>query len=426
MMPRLRLLPFLLAVVPLAGASLALGDSATTAPGTTTAPSTTAPAPTTPTTPAPPASFTFNGRGWGHGVGMSQWGARGRALAGWSGGRILQAYYPGTRFGKAKPRAVRVLLAPALRGAVVWSPSPWRLVGRRRNGRNLTPLRPGAIHTIVALPDGTLGVDRGSRRIAVITGPLSFQARSAGGWVAWGARLPQADRRYRGALRAVPVQGGFDLVNVVGMEDYLKGVVPREMPASWGNDAFGALVAQAVAARSYALSTMSPTAGYDLFDDQRSQVYGGITSEDPRSTKAVVRTRGTVLTYGGAVITAYFFSTSGGQTEDVQNIFRASPPRPYLVSVSDPFDSISPYHVWPDHPTFTAAELGQRLHLDGPVSAVSILQRGASPRVVQARVTTASGQATDFAGTDLRRLLGLRDTWFDVVPNPPAAATASR
>jgi stage II sporulation protein D len=147
----------------------------------------------------------------------------------------------------------------------------------------------------------------------------------------------------------VPSAGAFDLVNVVGLDDYLLGVVPREMPASWGDDSLAALVAQAVAARSYALATLKPTANYDLFDDDRSQVYGGVAAEDPRTTRAVQSTRGTVLTYDGAVITAFFFSTSGGRTEDVQNVFRSGP-RPYLVSVPDPYDRISPYHDWPDPP----------------------------------------------------------------------------
>ena len=170
---------------------------------------------------------------------------------------------------------------------------------------------------------------------------------------------------------------------------------------------------------------MTPTTTFDLFDDDRSQVYGGVSAEDPRSTRAVVATRGTVLTYDGSVITAYFFSTSGGRTENVQNVFRGSGPRPYLVSVPDPFDRLSPYHVWPDPPTFSAARLGKLLGLDGPVTAVQILRRGASPRVIDARFTTKSGRQSSFSGTSLRSSLGLRDTWFSVTPNP-ASATARR
>lgn len=379
---------------------------------------------TTTTAPAtgPLAAFTFTGRGWGHGVGMSQYGTRGRALAGWDAGRILRHYYRGAKLAVVKRRTVRVLLSSALPKATVWSPTPWRLIGRRANGRNVTPLVADAVHTIRALPDGRLAVDRGTVRVAVIAGPLRVQARSSSRWVAWGRKRPESARRYRGGLRAIPSAGRFDLVNVVGLENYLKGVVPREMPASWGDDAPAALVAQAVAARSYVLSTMTPTTTYDLFDDDRSQVYGGVSAEDRRSTRAVVATRGTVLTYDGDVITAFFFSTSGGRTEDVQNVFRGSGPRPYLVSVPDRFDRLSPYHVWPDPPTFSAARLGRLLGLDGPVTSVGILERGVSPRVVEARVTTVSGRQTTFSGTSLRSKLGLRDTWFSVTPTPSTVA----
>jgi len=377
------------------------------------------------TTTAPAAeSFTFTGHGWGHGVGLSQYGARGRALAGWDAARILRHYYQGTALTLIKRRNVRVLLSAARASAAVWSPTPWRAVGARPNGRTVTRLKAGAAYVLRILPDGRLALDQGATRTAIFTGAVRLQARGAEGWVAWGPRQPESARRYRGGLRAVPSAGAFDLVNVVSLEDYLRGVVPREMPASWGDDALAALVAQAVAARSYALATLKPTANYDLYDDDRSQVYGGVSAEDPRSTRAVLSTRGTVLTYDGAVITAFFFSTSGGRTEDVQNVFRSAP-RPYLVSVPDPFDRISPYHEWPDPPTFSAARLGTLLGLDGPVTDVTIVRRGVSPRVLEARVTTRSGRKTTLSGTSMRSALGLRDTWFAVTANA-AAATGAR
>jgi stage II sporulation protein D len=274
---------------------------------------------------------------------------------------------------------------------------------------------------LTALPGGRVALARGARRLAVFTSAPRVQSTRRGGVVSWGVRAPEADRTYRGALRAVPGGARFSLVNVVDMEDYLKGVVPREMPASWGDDAFAALVAQAVAARSYALATMSPTATYDVFDDTRSQAYGGSSGEDPRTSRAVEATRGTVLTHRGEVITAFFFSTSGGRTENVENVFSTGP-APYLTSVPDPYDRGSPYHLrWPDPPTFTGARLGRLLGLDGPVAEIAITQRGVSPRVVRARVTTASGRSTTVSGTQLRQSLGLRDTWFQVVRSPVAA-----
>jgi stage II sporulation protein D len=388
--------------------ALALGGvAASTAGGQTTTPAS--------------DTFTFTGSGWGHGVGMSQYGARGRALAGWDAARILRHYYSGTKLTVIRKRTVRVLLSGARTSAAFSSPTPWRAVGLRPNGARTTALKAGEVYVLKTLPDGRLALDQGARRTAIFSGAVRLQARGKDGWVAWGGSQPESSKRYRGGLRAVPSGGAFDLVNVLDLEDYLRGVVPREMPASWGDDALAALVAQSVAARSYALATLKPTANYDLYNDDRSQVYGGVSAEDPRTTRAVLSTRGTVLTYDGAVITAFFFSTSGGRTEDVQNVFRSSP-RPYLTSVPDPFDRISPYHVWPDPPTFTAARLGTLLGLDGPVTDVTIVRRGVSPRVLEARVTTRSGRKTTLTGTSMRASLGLRDTWFTVAKNAPASA----
>jgi stage II sporulation protein D len=362
--------------------------------------------------------FTFDGRGWGHGVGMSQYGARGRALAGWSHQRILRHYYRGTRLTTTPRRAVRVLLSTGRRSAALWSPGPWLAIGQRPNGRRVTKLVAGAVHRLAMRPDGRLALERSGRAVAIFTGRVRVRSSSPGGWVAWGPRQPEEARRYRGGLRAVPSGPAFDLVNVVGLEDYIRGVVPREMPAHWGDDAFAALAAQAVAARTYALATIDPGDVFDLFDDVRSQVYGGVDAEDPRTDRAVRRTRGRALTYDGAVITAFFFSTSGGRTEDVQHVFTSSPPRPYLVSVPDPYDHLSPYHVWPDPPSFTGTRLGRLLGLGAPVTEITILHRGSSPRVRDALFTTRTAAQTVLSGATIKARLGLRDTWFTVSERP--------
>jgi stage II sporulation protein D len=375
-----------------------------------------------PAAPAADYSFTFQGRGWGHGVGMSQWGAYGRARAGWDAARILRHYYRGTRLSVVRQRVVRVLLDDAARSAAVRSESAWRAIGVRPSGRRVTPLRPRTTYRVRMLAGGRLALQLGRRRVAVFTGAVRLQPRRRSGVVSWGPRRPEAERSYRGGLRAVPDGRTFQLVNLVRLEDYLKGVVPREMPASWGDRAAAALVAQAVAARSYALATMSPTATYDVYDDTRSQAYGGVAGEDPRTTSAVEATRGTVLTYDGAVIPAYFFSTSGGRTENVENVFRGSGQKPYLVSVPDPYDRYSPYHRWSDPPTFTGARLGRLLGLGGPVVRVDVLRRGVSPRVVDAAVVTSAGRRVTVSGATMRSSLGLRDTWFSVTRSVTAAA----
>jgi stage II sporulation protein D len=371
--------------------------------------------------------FTFQGRGWGHGVGMSQYGARGQALAGRDAGQILRHYYQGTRLAAAPTRAVRVLLSDGRRRAAFSSGRPWVALGRATDGRARVRLRAGAVHTLRAGADGRLVLVRGARRVALFAGAVRLAPAGRGGSVAWGGTRPDPERRYRGQLRAVPSRGGFDLLNVVGLEDYLRGVVPREMPADWGDDAPAALQVQAVAARSYATATLKPDERYDIFDDDRSQTYGGVASEDPRSDRAVRSTRNTVLTYDGRVITTYFFSSSGGRTENVENVFRDSPPRPYLTGVPDPWDKGSPYHdSWPDPPSFTGAGLGRALGLDGPVRTVEILSRGTSGRAKDVRFTTKSGQRSVRRGIELRSTLGLRDSWFRVTERKMTPAAAAR
>ncbi len=380
-----------------------------------------------PAAPAPAGdavTFTFTGRGWGHGVGLSQYGARGRSLAGWSAARILAHYYPGTALTTAPPRKVRVLLARGRARVAVGGGAPARVIGTGAAGRRrVAVLAPRAAYALRALPGGRIALTRGPRRVVVFRGPVRVVPVDRSGAVAWGPARPEADRRYRGELRAVPEGGRLTLVNLVDLEDYLRGVVPREIPAAWADDSFTAVVAQAVAARSYALATMSPTAKYDVFDDDRSQVYGGVAGEDPRTTRAVTRTRATVLAYRGAVITAFFFSTSGGRTESAANIFGPGAARPYLVSVPDGYDRISPLHRWPDRPAFTGARLARLLGLPAPVTQLAVVRRGASPRVLEARATLAGGRTTTLSGTTLRGRLGLRDTWFSITRTPATATS---
>jgi SpoIID/LytB domain protein len=370
------------------------------------------------------ATFTFTGRGWGHGVGLSQYGARGRSLAGWSAARILGHYYPGTALAAAPSRRVRVLLADGRARIAVGGGAPVRVVGTGTSGRRrVARLARGTAYTLRPVAGGRVSLHRGPRRVVVFRGPVRVQPLARSGVVAWGPRRPEADRRYRGELRVLPAGGRLRLVNVLGLEDYLRGVVPREIPAAWADDAFTAVVAQAVAARSYALATMGRTPTYDVFDDQRSQVYGGVAAEDPRTSRAVARTRATVVTYRGAVITAFFFSTSGGRTESAANVFGPGAARPYLVSVPDRYDRISPLHAWPDRPAFTGQRLARLLGLSAPVTQLAVVRRGASPRVLEARATLADGRTATLSGTTLRSRLGLRDTWFTVTRTPAAATS---
>jgi stage II sporulation protein D len=135
------------------------------------------------------------------------------------------------------------------------------------------------------------------------------------------------EKPYRGRIEVFANPGGaLTVVNVVGLEDYVRGVVPNELSPSYGT--IEALKAQAVAARTYAMKNRNQFAsqGFDLLPTTRSQVYGGLSTEHPLSTRAVDETRGMVATYKGEPINALYTSTCGGRTEHVENIFNEATP----------------------------------------------------------------------------------------------------
>lgn len=350
----------------------------------------------------PEVVFTFEGKGFGHGVGMSQYGARGMALQGWDAPRILAWYYRGTRIADGPATRVRVLVAnnqvtqglAVEGGGTLVDPRDGERLPLAQGVRYVA--RVGARGLEVVRPDET-AVDVAVGNMRVIP--------AAGGLVRVG------DRRFRGVVDLVADNGSVDVVNNVDMEDYLRGVLPREVPASWGDRTPAVLQAQAIAARSYAIAQLRPTQPFDLYADERSQVYGGASGEDARTDAAVAATRRRVLMYGDVVISAYFSSTSGGHTENVENSLGGSP-KPYLVGVPDPFDDVSPVHRWSPAPAFTATQLGQRLRVGAAVTDVEVLKRGVSPRVATVRVRTRDGRATDLSGASVKARLGLMDTWF--------------
>jgi stage II sporulation protein D len=364
-------------LLPLIGGALALTGGADARPDATAQ-----------AKPRPVVSTTFlvSGRGWGHGVGMSQYGALGFANEGSTYDRILAHYYPGTELGPAPVARVRVLVAEAKPTVTVSSEAPFRV----RDGS-------GATH---ALPAGAVKLGRalevelqdGKRRLQ---GPLTFVP---------GKKPLELGTPYRGQI-VVSVEGRkLNAVNALGLEQYLFGVVPDEMPPSW---ALEALKAQAVAARSYALAHRVSGKPFDLYADVRSQVYGGIASEDPRATEAIRATAGQVLTYAGRIADTLFHSTSGGRTVSAAAAFGTAVP--YLVGVDDPHSAISPVHRWgPVAVTDVVARKG--LKLGAPVTGIELVE-GESGRTGSAVVTTTTGKRT-VTGGDLRRGLGLRSTWI--------------
>jgi SpoIID/LytB domain protein len=194
----------------------------------------------------------------------------------------------------------------------------------------------------------------------------------------------------------------LEAINAVSLDEYVAGVVAGEMPHRWS---IAALAAQAVAARSYALATLKPGRHFDLYADTRSQVYGGISYETPRSDVAVEKTAGRVLTWHGRVATTFFFSTSGGHTADVREVWPSLGDIPYLHGVDDPYDAISPHHVW-GPVMLDAARVAQRLNV--PAGDLEVV-RAQSGHVRAVRIGSQTIDANAF-----REALGLSSTWFDI------------
>jgi stage II sporulation protein D len=198
-------------------------------------------------------------------------------------------------------------------------------------------------------------------------------------------------------------------INVVGLEPYLQGVVPGEMPRGWPLEA---LKAQAVAARTYATVSLVKGKPFDLYSDWRSQVYYGVEEEAPSTTRAIRETRGQILTYEGLPAQALYFSSSGGRTRSAIDAYGTDVP--YLVAVDDPWDDVpgNPNHRWA--PTALGdVKLAAALKLAGRVvDATTTL--GTDGRPVDVTFTTAAGIVTKLTARDVRTRLGLRSTSFRI------------
>ena len=343
-----------------------------------------APAPTL--APVTATTFVASGRGWGHGVGMSQYGALGFANEGWTYDQILNHYYAGAQLGPAPVARVRVLVAEAKDSVKVRSPVPFR--ARDVFGKTY-PLAAG---DVVLGPKLRVTVNGALTELA---GPILLLP---------GSEPLELDRPYRGQIEVGVTGQKLDAVNVIGLEQYLQGVVAQEMPSAWPDEA---LKAQAVAARSYALSHRLSGKSFDLYADVRSQVYGGIPGESPRTTAAIQATKGQVLLWEGKPIDALFHSTSGGTTLPAVEVFGKAVP--YLVAADDPHSVLSPVHRWGPTPV-AEATIRKGLKLRAPVTALK-LTRGPSGRVATVEAVTASG-TTKVSGATLRFAAGLRSTWI--------------
>ena len=347
--------------------------------------------------PVPVTSFVFAGHGYGHGIGMSQYGALGYAQHGYTYAQILAHYFPGTTLGSAPATTLRVLLAEGKKSLTVSSTAPFTVVDGAGASHSLAAgaYAFGTTFALRAVPPF-----ESSGTSAPLTGPLTFSPGSA--------PLALAGKAYRGRLRAILAPNKtLEAVDVVSLEGYLYGVVPSEMPYIWAPDA---LEAQTVASRSYALATRKQTGDFDVYGDVRSQAYGGIAAEHFETTAAVDKTRRQVVLYNGKVATTFFFSTSGGRTAAIQDAWPKSAPVPYLVSVPDPYDTLSPWHNW--GPVLVdGAKLRKALKLAGPVADLTVTP-GVGGRAASVVVTDTLGDAVTVPADTIRALFGLRSTWF--------------
>ena len=378
------------------------------------APAATAPAPTATPTPIG-ASTTFYGRGWGHGVGLSQYGARGRALAGQSAAEILAHYYIGTTIGTMTAGTqIRVLLLDNFGGTasgpltIVGRGGAWGIVG------NSTSYPADARLRLYLPTDASstwrLVVDDATGKV-LSDGPapadLTVEPRDPG-TVLQLVSKPSSYDEYRGTLRAILGPGTADVVNQLPLEDYLRGVVPAEMPSAWPVEA---RIAQTIAARSYAAYRLRPgVSTFDVYDDTRSQVYLGVRAETGPSDAVVASTALQVLRSGSAIANALFHSTAGGATENNENVFvsptgaRVAGPVSYLRGSSDrnaagvSYDAAAPYATW-HTASYSRAALSAIFGADprtnvGSLTALDLHDRGVSGRLISVTLIGSLGSKT--------------------------------
>lgn len=286
----------------------------------------------------------------------------------------------------------------------------------------------------VAIKQGVSRVQVGSSTKAIVRNsagqevgelaPLNaFNAQGGGGTVTLGQWRSKSlwieptangvvwigDRWYRGRTELVLTSGRLTAVNAVKLEDYLYSVLGSEMFPTWPLEA---LKSQAVAARSYALYKRSTSGNtvYDLGDTTTWQVYKGIESEALPTHQAVDATAGQVMTHGGKVILAVFHSSSGGHTENVEDIWKQS--LPYLRGVAD-YDQGTPVFEWTKN--FSRSELSGLISGVGNVSSMTAERTTPQGRVITMLVKGDRGSKR-ISGNDLRSALGLKSTLFVVNP----------
>jgi len=368
-----------------------------------------------------PKDFTFFGSGFGHGLGMSQWGAYGLALQGWGGNQILTHYYSGTDVAKepSAPERLRIGLVQAQNAVRLLAEDgdvELRL-GDRKTGDVVAKIPNGQTWRVrVSEADEYRIVDAAGVTIGRFGGPdepifAVYQPQGAR------VRVPEASHAYnRGWIEfGLYACGGaceLRLILEVTPQEYLYGL--GEVPSSWP---MPALDAQAIAARTYAFTKAAVSqhrSGCDcaLYASSFDQVYAGWDKEGgpdgERWVEAVDDTKNEVVTEAGATIQAFYMSSSGGFTEDNENVWGGTP-IVYLRGVCDPGDytTENPSATW--QITFEASQVTRELSLGiGTVTGFADPLRGVSGRIISITVNGENG-SKPISGSTLRSALGLRD-----------------
>jgi stage II sporulation protein D len=355
----------------------------------------------------PAVTFVLKGRGWGHGIGLSQYGTQGLAQNGRTYSQILAHFYKGTTQVN-RSATIRVLLIAGN--------------GSLRLGSDANFNGGGG-----AFSAGTWVVRAGAAgKIKLVKGTTTRTVADPTTFTRGTASLEIGGVKYRGSITIRRSGSTVWALNTLGLNDYVQGVVPREMPSSWHAEA---LKAQAVAARSYALAAGGHCSWFGqsvMCRDTRDQVYGGQGGEAASTNAAVDATSGKVLASGGAIATTFFFSTSGGRTAAKHHEW-GPPAISYLASVNDPFDNISPHHTWGplDAEVDCSPSPGRDCvwrgsHMKSILGTLApnglsdmTVTRNASLRVANVSARGASG-TTSISGATMRSELGLRSTWFTI------------
>ena len=380
------------------------------------------------------ATVTITGHGYGHGRGMGQYGAYGYAVnLSWSYQSIIAHFYSNTTMSNTGNPVIDVELT-AMTGKDAPICAPGLTINGTAVGKGCVLVRRVAqgTFTVFAANGYTPGVDPGWAAWATLPANVTIATTADPANLANLLRVwdsASSSHGYRGTLIAADPGGTQYLLNRVPTETYLRGVIPREMPASWGSAGNGkgmqALEAQTVAARSYALSGSARTSGAKICDSTSCQVYGGAStwavgaasptaSENSLTDTAVAVTAGQVIMLNGVIARAEFSSSTGG--------YSAGGTFPAVVDDGDS-TSANPYHSWTTSTTLSAiaAALGT-----GTIGTITVTGRNGlgqdGGRVTQVTVVTTSGARATFTGAQVRTALGLRSDWFSMSGINPAEA----